>query len=101
MALRLSAACVVIWLLASAAAIAAVERPPAEQLVVEAVNDARRAHGVRPLSVVPGLELGAARRARSMMERDAFGHLARIPIGAEFPTAGEALAVHYGWRARP
>jgi uncharacterized protein YkwD len=100
MAPWLSAACVVVALLAFAGAAAAEERPPVEQTVVDLVNDTRRSHGVPPLGVVRPLEGSAARRARRMMKTDVFGHLPEIRLGADFPTAGEALALHFGWRAR-
>jgi uncharacterized protein YkwD len=73
----------------------------AEHEAIEALNEVRRAHGVRPLRAADGLNRSSQRYARRMIEGDFFGHAARIDVDGGFRTAGETLAWHTGWDAQP
>ncbi|HEV3378167.1 MAG TPA: CAP domain-containing protein [Thermoleophilaceae bacterium] len=95
MALRLAVVCLAMSVLVPAEA-AAVKGRAAERSMVEAVNDARQRHGLRPLRHSPPLARRAGRVARALMKRDSFHHTS-APAGAR--AWGEALAMHRNWRA--
>jgi uncharacterized protein YkwD len=101
MASRLAALCVVAAaLVPPGAALAAPERRSPERSMVDAVNDVRRAHGLRPLRSAPALARSADAFASRLMKLDLFAHAKRIVCGGRFRTLGELLAVHRGWRPR-
>jgi uncharacterized protein YkwD len=84
----------------SGAALGATERRTAERSMVEAVNEVRREHGLRPLRGAPALARGADDFAARLMKLDLLAHADRIVCGGRFRTLGEVLAVHRGWRPR-
>jgi uncharacterized protein YkwD len=96
---RLAVVVVVIALLLPPGAHAASSVRTAEQMVVEAVNDARTANGLRPLRRSRHLARSAGRFAARLMRLDAFGHGDGVGAG-RFRMVGEALSLHRGWRAR-
>jgi uncharacterized protein YkwD len=100
MARLLAAVCVVSALLVPAATPAKPTAQSAERSIVGALNDVRRAHGLRPLPASAALRASAHAVASSLMKRDAFGHADRIAAGGRFRVVGEALAIHRGWRPR-
>ena len=73
----------------------------AEHEAIEALNEVRRSHGVRPLRAADGLNRSSGRYARRMIEGDFFGHAARIDVDGGFRSAGETIAWHSGWDAQP
>jgi uncharacterized protein YkwD len=73
----------------------------AEGEAIGALNDIRRAHGLRPLRASGSLNRSSERYARRMIEADFFGHGSRIEVAGRFRSAGEALAWHSGWNAQP
>ena len=73
----------------------------AEREAIDALNDVRRAHGLRALGVSGSLSRSSGRYARRMIRRDYFGHASHIEVAGEFRSAGETLAWHSGWRAQP
>ena len=80
-------------------------RPPAlgsgaEPAMVAAVNRARAARRLGPLSASGALNRSAHRYASWMLREDYFGHLSRIRAGGGFRLTGEALALHFGRRPR-
>ena len=97
MALRLAVACLAMTVLVPAEAAAAGKGRAAERALVEAVNDARQRHGLRPLRQSRPLARSAGRAARRLMKRDSFHHTGG-PAGSR--SWGEAIAAHRGWRAR-
>jgi uncharacterized protein YkwD len=95
-------------LLACASAAAALLLPAlpaaaseAERDAIDELNEVRRANGVAPLRVSESLSRSSGRYARRMLRHDFFGHGARIDVAGEFRSAGETLAWHSGWNARP
>jgi uncharacterized protein YkwD len=94
MALRLAVVCLAMTVLVPAEA-AATSR--AERSMVDAVNDARQRHGLRPLRHSRRLARRAGRVARVLVKRDSFHHTS-APAGAR--AWGEALAMHRNWRGR-
>jgi uncharacterized protein YkwD len=98
MALRL-VVCLVMTLLIPSEAAAAAKGGPAERAMVDAVNDARHRHGLRPVREARSLARSAGRRAAALTRLGVFRHLgADAPAGSR--SWGEALAVHRGWRAQ-
>jgi uncharacterized protein YkwD len=99
MASRLAVLCVVAaLLLPSGTALASPERRSAELELVDALNDIRRAHELRPLRTAPQLERSANAFASRLMRIDLFAHAGRIVCGGSFRMLGEMLAVHRGRR---
>jgi uncharacterized protein YkwD len=72
----------------------------AETAMFAMVNKARAAQGLGPLHASGALNRSARRYASWMLREDYFGHLARIRAGGDFGRTGEALALHFGRRAR-
>jgi uncharacterized protein YkwD len=72
----------------------------AGQKAVASINKIRAGHGLRPLRVSPSLQRSSRRYAAWMLRHDYFGHLSRISVSSRFRRAGEALAMHSGWRPR-
>jgi uncharacterized protein YkwD len=72
----------------------------AEPAMVTAVNRARAARKLGPLSASGALNRSAHRYASWMLREDYFGHLSRIRAGGGFRRTGEALALHFGRRAQ-
>ncbi len=73
----------------------------AEQKAIDALNDVRRAHGLAPLRESGSLNNSSGSYARRMLRHDFFGHGRRINVAGRFRSAGETLAYHRGWNARP
>lgn len=96
---RLAVVLVVIVLFVPSGAHAASSVQAAERTIVEAVNDARAAHDVRPLRRSRHLARSAGRFAARLMRLDAFGHGDGVGAG-RYRLVGEALAIHRGWRAQ-
>ena len=97
MAVRLVLACVALGVLLPSEALASSRAPLAERSMVEAVNEARRDHGLPALVESASLARSAGRLAVTLTRLDVFGHVGGFPAGVR----GEALAMHRGWRARP
>lgn len=98
MALRLAFACVSLSLLMAYEAPAAQKGRAAERAMVDAVNEARKDHGLRALRESPALARSAGSIAAKLTKRDVFGHLGSALAGSG--VRGEALALHRGWRPR-
>lgn len=62
------------------------------QAFVSQVNDARAAHGLRPLRLAPALRRSSRNYARWMLGNQHFGHLAAIRAPRRFSLLGEVLA---------
>jgi uncharacterized protein YkwD len=90
-------------LLATAATVlpAAPAAAGAQSDAIAELNEVRRASGLAELRRSPSLERSSTRYARHMIRSDYFGHAARIAVGSEFDRAGETLALHSGWSAKP
>jgi uncharacterized protein YkwD len=73
----------------------------AEREAIDALNDVRRANGLAALRVSKSLSRSSGRYARRMLRHDFFGHGPSIDVAGGFRSAGETLAYHTGWRARP
>jgi uncharacterized protein YkwD len=73
---------------------AASAGPEAE--AIDTLNKIRKSSGLRALRTSASLTASARRYARTMLARDYFGHLSRIPVAARFRAAGETLAMHSG-----
>jgi uncharacterized protein YkwD len=71
---------------------------PAREAMLDRLNEARRAHDLRPLKPAPALQRSAGAFARRLMASDVFGHGSRIQAGGGFRSLGEALALHSGWK---
>jgi uncharacterized protein YkwD len=100
MELRLAVVCFALAMLVPSEAMAAANAKAAERAMVEAVNDARRGHGLRALRTSRHLARSAGRRAAKLNELDLFGHLGDVDAAGGFRSLGEALALHRGWRPR-
>jgi uncharacterized protein YkwD len=72
-----------------------------EREAIDALNDVRRANGLAPLRVSKGLSRSSGRYALRMLRHDFFGHGSSIDVPGRFRSAGETLAYHTGWKARP
>jgi uncharacterized protein YkwD len=73
----------------------------AERKAIDELNEARRANGLPALRVSESLSRSSGRYARRMLRDDFFGHGSRIELAGDFRSAGETIAWHSGWRARP
>jgi uncharacterized protein YkwD len=96
MAARLVVVAVVIVLLVPANASAGSGTRSAERAMIDAINDARRAYGLRALKRSRWLQRSAGGYAHRLMSLDVFGHRGSSAGGRA--TRGEALAMHRGWR---
>jgi uncharacterized protein YkwD len=67
--------------------------------MVRKINAFRAERGLPRLRTSPALRSSADRYARTMMDRDYFGHAARIQASSLFSRKGEVLAAHPGRRA--
>ena len=76
------------------------KRPPVGQMI-GAINDFRRAHGLRRLGASSSLNRSARNYAWSMMRRGYFGHSSRIRASRKFSFKGEVLEMHPGSWPRP
>ena len=74
---------------------------PSETVMVNKINQIRRAYGLARLRPSYSLFISAKLYALRMMRTDYFGHQARIPVANRWHTAGETLAWHSGWRLSP
>lgn len=77
--------CVIVAAVAAGPAQAAAPTAMEERLV-DRINDARAAHGLRQLRIRPGLNQGARSWSRYLLRRDSFHH------GSLSPGMGEILA---------
>src|SRR5918999_1636113 len=98
MAVRLAIACVAVTALVPTGAMAAVRAPAAEGALVDALNEVRHRHGLRPLRVSPPLMHSAGRLAGMLIEQDLLAHVGGVDLPGRFRARGEALAMHRGWR---
>ena len=73
----------------------------AEQKAINVLNDVRRASGLAPLRESGSLNRSSGSYARRMLRHDFFGHGASIDVAGGFRSAGETIACHGGWNARP
>jgi uncharacterized protein YkwD len=72
---------------------------PSERMI-EAINELRAKHGLRPLRAAPALGRTATGWARHLMRSDSFAHGSSY-MRAGFRQTGEILAYTRGWRANP
>ena len=79
---------------------AAAERPDPARRLVEAINEIRASHGLRPYSFSERLAGSSERFAAWQMETDFFGHAEMIRASGRWRMLGEALAMHRGHRLR-
>ena len=84
-----------------AVAVAAVLAPSAahaspEQRMLDAIDRARQAHGLAPLRDSGALNRSAEGYARYMLEKDFFGHQARVSVPGNWSHVGENLAMTLG-----
>jgi uncharacterized protein YkwD len=97
----LCTAALVVWSTSGSAH--AATQSEREDALLDAVNGARAAHGLRPLHVDFRLRTAARRHSRMMLRRNVFGHgalAARLAAhGARGPRFGENLAWGVGSRA--
>ena len=100
MAVRFAVACVAVTALVPTGAVASVRAPAAERALVDAVNEVRHRHGLRPLRESASLARSAGRLAGALMEKDFLAHVGGVDLPRRFRTRGEALAMHPGWRPR-
>jgi uncharacterized protein YkwD len=78
---------------------AAAPADPSERML-EAINDLRAKHGLRPLREAPALDRTATGWARHMIRSDSFSHGSSY-LRAGFRQAGEILAYTNGWKVAP
>jgi uncharacterized protein YkwD len=76
-----------IFALASAAAPAQAAPTTMEKRLVERINAARSAHGLRPVKIGPKLNAGARSWSRYLVRRDSFHHASNLG-----PARGEIIA---------
>jgi uncharacterized protein YkwD len=95
---HIGAICAGLAVLLTCASGAAAATDPAERSVVEAINDVRAQHGLRPLRLAPGLAASAGRWSGSQLRSDYFGHASSIRAPGRFRTLGEVLFMHSGTR---
>jgi len=100
MAVRLAIARVAVTALVPTGTMAAVRGPAAEGALVDAVNEVRHRHGLRPLRVSAPLAHSAGRLVGVLMEKDLLAHVGGVDLPGRFRARGEALAMHPGWRPR-
>ena len=96
--LRLPATLVLIAALLALAPSAQAATAP--EATVQAINDVRTAHGLRPLSYSPVLARSARRYSNFLMRRNALFHVSPIRASKRYRSLGEVLAMHRGTRAR-
>jgi uncharacterized protein YkwD len=72
-----------------------------EREAIDALNDMRRASGLRALRVSDDLNRSSNAYAHRMLRLDFFGHGRTIDVAGSFRSAGETLAWHSGWKAHP
>jgi uncharacterized protein YkwD len=70
---------------------------PAEQTLLAAINDARRAHGRSPVGFGTAIQTGAHRWARYLLDHDLFRH-GELPPGSSENLAW--LTCRTGWAKR-
>ena len=68
---------------------------------IDQLNEIRRARGLAELRPSTSLHRSSTRYAHHMLARGYFGHGSRIAVSSQFGAAGETLALHSGWSARP
>jgi uncharacterized protein YkwD len=100
MAVRLAIVCVAVTALPPTGAMAAERVRAAERSLVDAVNELRHSHGLRPLRRSSLLAHSAGRLAAALMEQGMLGHVGGVDLPERFRARGEALAMHRGWRPR-
>jgi uncharacterized protein YkwD len=97
---RLAMAATVAAILAPMPATATAAPADPSERMVEAINDLRAEHGLRPLRKAPALGRTATRWAKHLMRSDRFAH-GTTYTRAGFRRAGEILAYNHGWKASP
>jgi uncharacterized protein YkwD len=85
-------------LVAFAPAAAAAPEDPSERMV-EAINEVRADHGLRPLREAPVLDRSAGGWARRIIRTDSFSHGSSYSRTG-FRQSGEILAYNHGWQLR-
>lgn len=74
--------------------------------MIDAINDLRKAHGLRPVRHSPSLAASASRYSGFLMRRQWLGHVYPIRASSRFRRVGEVLSMHSGradrvrWTAR-
>jgi uncharacterized protein YkwD len=76
-----------VFALAGAAGTAQAAPTPMEKRLVERINATRAAHGLRPLTIGPKLNVGSRSWSRHLLRRDSFHHASGLR-----PGTGEILA---------
>jgi uncharacterized protein YkwD len=67
--------------------------------MVHCINAARAKHGLPKLRTSRSLRHSSSAFARWMIRHDRFGHRSHVSVSRRWRFAGEALAMHTGWRA--
>ena len=67
--------------------------------MVHSINAARAKHGLPRLHTSRSLRHSSRAFARWMIRHDRFGHRSHVSVSRRWRFAGEALAMHTGWRA--
>jgi uncharacterized protein YkwD len=98
---RLPAALLAGFLIAVALLPAATAAASPQEEAIDQLNQVRQANGLAALRGSDALERSSERYARQMIDTDYFGHASRIAVGSQFARAGETLALHSGWTAKP
>jgi len=81
------------------AASAAPAVDPSERMI-EAINEVRADHGLRPLREAPALDRSATGWAKRIIRTNSFSHGSSY-LKTGFRTTGEILAYNHGWQLRP
>ena len=89
-----------VFVVAVAVAPVAEARSPSSALI-QKVNEARKARGLKPLRVSRSLAHSSKRYANRLMRSGYFGHAGRIQASRRFRRLGEVLEMHGGLRAAP
>jgi uncharacterized protein YkwD len=79
----------------------AATRADRESALVQAVNETRVAHGLRPLQVDARLELAARAHSEAMLRRDVLWHGALRARLASFDARGPAFGENLAWGVGP
>jgi len=96
---RLPVALLTGFLIAAVVALPAAASP--QQDAISQLNEVRQANGLPPLRASESLFRSSTRYAQHMIDRDYFGHAARIAASSAFGRVGETLELHSGWKADP
>ena len=78
----------------------AAEARKSPSLMVDKINEVRRAQGLAPMRYSSSLSRSSRRFARYLARTDQFTHGARISASNRFSRLGEVLALMRGWQVQ-